>query len=523
MYPKAKYVEPLLFYGSVCLSAFLIFLSSYNPSLDGPAHLYNARILNYLFSGNAFIGKFYAINKIPIPNLTDHFLLAVFNLGFSSPISLKILLTICIVGFALAFRSTIALIRPENKGLSSFAIPLAHSFLYHVGFYNFCLSLVFMLWAIYYHQKHFTSSSVIPKVNKYLVMLLFIVLTYFTNGLAFIILGMALTIAEIKCIIQIQSQGKIALLRIFSFSLLWLPCVICLVVFNTQIPTMNANPYHTLGIKEHIEWVYNVRPLLVYGSNEMIFTRIFFGIIMLLFVSSVYVKVKHKMYPIQINDILFLVMSIVMLLCYFVIPDSASVGMMSVRLCFYFFLFFILWVVLQKNFNFIRWGSIIGVYTVYWVLFFGRHYSVIRQMDTVVNEIISAGKYINSNSIVLPVECTDNWQMMHFIDYTGITKPVINPANYEPFVGWFPVIYNKKNMPNMFLGDEVKFPNLLWWQNPVANSKAEIDYIFVLGDLNKVMIQSEYEELKTNIENRCKVVYASSDSLIHLYSVNHKL
>jgi len=517
-----KLAERILFYGSLALSILMIFLSSYNPSLDGPSHLYNARLLNSLLSGNDFVQSFYSINKVPIPNLTDHFLLALFNIVFPPALSLKLLLTLCVCLLALSFRRLIGLVRPENIGLSAFSIPLAHSFLFYIGFYNFCLSQGLMVWAIFYYLKHLHSLGTYINAKKYLAMLSLLTLVYFTNGLSFLLAGLVLLLLEtgpLFALIKSKQFGRIGR-RVFWFASLWLPGVTCFIAFILLIPVPTVNPPVILSFHEHLQWIYHIRPLDVYSGIETKYTRGFFCLIALLTATGLYMGFKRGSFLRESNLLPLLIATIAVLVLYFTVPDSASVGMMSYRLCFYLFLFFILWLCVQQNIKVVKWAVIILVYCLNWMLFFTQHWPVIKQLDSTAQEIVDASKYIKPNSIVLPIECTGNWCMEHFIDYTGIDEPFINPTNYEANTGWFPITWKNGVVDTAFINKEYRIPHTLIWNEPSMGLNREIDYIFVLGDMNKV--RTEYLPLSSNIKNKCSLTYFSNDSLIHIYKVNHK-
>jgi hypothetical protein len=60
---------------------------------DGSPHLYNAYLIVELLRGNPAFTEIYALNSAPIPNLTGHYLLALFLLVFTPPVVTKIMVT----------------------------------------------------------------------------------------------------------------------------------------------------------------------------------------------------------------------------------------------------------------------------------------------------------------------------------------------------------------------------------------------------------------------------------------------
>lgn len=522
-----KYSERLLFYGMLVLSIAFIIHMRYNPSLDGPAHLYNSRLLNYLIAGNPLVSTFHAINKVPVPNLTDHVLLALFITFLSSAASVKLLLILYIAAFSLGFRAIIRLLRPENIGLSAFAIPLAHSFLLYIGFYNFCISAALMLWAIYYYLKHFNTLAASYNPLRFGIMLLLIIGVYFTNGLAFLLLGLLIALLELQVLLpylkaNAYKQSKATINRhIIQLLLLWLPGIACFVIFilSTRL-TSGGSAASPARLSELVKDIVTIRPLTVYMHEETTYTSILFYVILFLFGTSVIRQIRQNKSEKTPYSFAAAVIAILTLLLYFTVPNNASVGMMTVRFCYYFFLFLVLWLALRKNYSAVIWVALPVIYFLHCFLLFTMHAPVIKDLDRVASEIVESSEYISPNSVVLPVNCSSNWLMLHFTDYDGLKKTVINTDDYESNVGWFPLIWNKA-MPNFSLHGKTAIPNALITFNTQQKATREIDYIFVFGDISWVMQHKEYEELKEDIKNYCKPVFVSQDGFIHLYSVNH--
>jgi len=162
-----KYTELALFYIGLSLNVWVICHFEFFGGNDGPSHLYYSRIITYLLSGNAFISKYFMLNHLPAPNLTDHYILALFDVFFRSAISEKLLLLIFVVGFPLIFRKIIKKYNPEGIAASSFIIPFTYCTLLYLGAYNFCISFTFLFIAIYYYLNNFSDASKLYSPLKY--------------------------------------------------------------------------------------------------------------------------------------------------------------------------------------------------------------------------------------------------------------------------------------------------------------------------------------------------------------------
>ena len=145
-FKPAILIERVFFWLCLAVSLATIILSPSNPTLDGPSHLYNARLATYLASGNGFIGNYFATNPIPVPNLTDHYIMTFCCRFLSFAATEKVLQVLCVAGFPVMFRLLVRRFNPENIGLSIIAIPFSFSFLYYLVFIiSYCLSLFFLV------------------------------------------------------------------------------------------------------------------------------------------------------------------------------------------------------------------------------------------------------------------------------------------------------------------------------------------------------------------------------------------
>ncbi|HTB31368.1 MAG TPA: hypothetical protein VK808_05035, partial [Bacteroidia bacterium] len=229
-----KYTEPIVFYSCLALNVLIVLHFDYISSMDAPAHLYYSRIINYLYSGNSLINSFFTINKTLSPNLTDHYLLALFNTVFRSTVSNKLLILIFFAGFPLCFRYIIKKYNPGGIALSSLSIPFTHCFLFYMGFYNFILSFTFILISIIYYLHHFLDTKDKYSAKEYITFMFLVLLNYFTNGISFLYLGITCGLIELyKLSISTHENGvdrKLWVRHILLLVLIWLPGLIMLYI-----------------------------------------------------------------------------------------------------------------------------------------------------------------------------------------------------------------------------------------------------------------------------------------------------
>jgi len=131
-----------------------IWVITYFPSQDGPSHLYNAQILKEYNNSDYKFSEYYDLNLKIFPNWFSHAFLAGLMYVFPPLIAEKLLISIYIILFPL---SLFYLINAVNKGNTSFGILgflFIYNYLFHMGFYNFALSIPLFFFVLGYWWKN---------------------------------------------------------------------------------------------------------------------------------------------------------------------------------------------------------------------------------------------------------------------------------------------------------------------------------------------------------------------------------
>jgi hypothetical protein len=152
-------------------------------------------------------------------------------------------------------------------------------------------------------------------------------------------------------------------------------------------------------------------------------------------------------------------------------------------------------------------------------LLFKRQNGTIIGLNKDATAIYNASEYIEANSIVLPVNMSDNWIEPHFSNYLGVDKPLIILENYEASLGWFPVKWNTRQMPRLKLGEFDAISGVHWLSNSESTQVKQIDYVFLYGNTKKIN-DPDWSELKSIINKSFKLVFSSSDNYIAIYKMS---
>lgn len=307
---------------------------------------------------------------------------------------------------------------------------------------------------------------------------------------------------------------SIKLLKLFIVSL---PGLLALGIFYKAVTFFPSN--EKIEIKELIKWLNDVRCLIVYDyPGESVTTSQYLHLLLIVFGIGIVSRVKeYKTNGISINitDVIIIPLLVAIIL-YFIIPDGSSAGMMSNRYCILIYVFGLIWMISQPIP--IKVGKYICLIVIllHIGLLFKQMNGTIRNIDKDAIAINNASKYVNENSIVLPVNMSDNWLEGHFSDYLGVDKPMIILDNYEADVAWFPIKYNMDCLPNVLIGNKSSISGKQWRSNPISKTIRQINYIILYGNTSKIN-DANWIELKDLLKNDFKLKYSSDNSYVMLF------
>jgi hypothetical protein len=514
-----EFTESKLFFFSI-LFINLLFLSFtlFYPSMDGAAHLYNSNLLRQIVLGNNAISEFYSISPLPVPNWLSHFVLGIFLFLFPAGMAEKIFIMLYVAGMALSFRYFIKQINSNALFLSILIFPFIYSFLFHLGFYNFSISFLFLFLTLGFYLKNMAHFN----FGKDILLFVLLTLTYFSNILIFGFLGLILGLFILHStypvykntndIISVLKHGGNRLLLLFLASL---PALVFLLLFFDNVtffPSEQAYSY-----KQLIKWIFDARPFIIYdyGADEIITQHYFYIILFLFLIPFTKEGMKITYITFRKADVL-LIPTLISLLLFFTVPNGSSAGMMSDRYCLISFFFGLAWIVARAPKNNINRVLVLFMVSLHLFLLYQHHDRAIINLDKQAQSIYNSRKHIKANSIVLPINFTDNWLMPHFSNYLGVDKPMVLLENYEASVGWFPVRWNDEDFPKVLLGDKTSINGISWKNNLESGTIRQIDIIMIIGDQNKIN-SVEWYELHQLLSTDFKEVHHSDDNFVLLY------
>jgi len=487
--------EKYLFLLVVILSLAPIIDTTFFPSLDGPSHLYNANLIKeLLFDQNAYLAAYYSMNPILAPNWIGHFILMSFDLFLSAAYAEKWLLLIYFIGLPLAFRSLIHAISPKGIWASYLVFPFLYSAVLSMGFYNFSLALIFLFFTLSFLLNN---KENLGNPRIFFILFVLITVTYFSHLFIFILLlffiGLHIFWKGLSDVLQKETDTNRAIQKSLKkagwlVAISFLPLVLLILYVIDQTPSGNNN---YLSVTELWRALFNIDAIIAYDRNvEQMYTRKIFYILAGLSIFALgkwaYLKFIRKEQLSYTQSGFWVIAILIILLLYFFLPDSDEIaGFFSVRLSMLFYLFLIIWLSTQKI---PKWVSlpIICFAVLFTYQLNGFYRKQLMDLNLIAMECLQASKFVEENSLVLPINRFDNWLLKHFSNYLGVEKPMVVLENYEATTDYFPILWNEKSLPNIFLGDEdgKNFP-CLYWKSNGKNQMQKADYVFVLGNLDE--------------------------------------
>lgn len=494
--------EPYVFFAVLLVSTWPALMAPYFATLDGPAHLYNSVLLND-YSGNEVIRQYYRVSQTLSPNLFNHVFYAFFNLLFEARISEKIFIVFYFLAFPLSLRYFIKSYNPQNAFLSLLGIPLSHSCLLYMGFFNFSVSFVFMFMAIAYYYRHMYRKETV-NLPRYVWLFVFISLIYISNVLCFVYALAVLGIYELHSINGFYRNHlkQLILPRLLKDIAVVLPALLCLLYFYTRMDFPPDDSHN--NFKELCGFITDFKSLLVYDrGSDVFYTRI---LLLVLAFLSVYTAIKHlkvlrSLLQTHTDSLLFLGLTLAVLIAYFKIPNGSNAGMMTDRLCNLLFVSLLLWIACQKQTVYPKVLSLVIIIPHFFL--WNIHTKTQKHYNEVAAHVAESGKYMDANSVVLPVNVLSRWFFVthHAIDYAATTgNPLIMLDNYEAVMPWFPLNWNLDHMPRLTLNHKDQIAHTYWPPIDRQFPVKEIDYVYLLGDIHDLE-EEKWTELKMNLDS----------------------
>lgn len=511
----AKY-EVYFFCAITLVSLIPVLFFETFPTVDGPAHLYNSRLIHELLTTNSdYLSSFFEFNKGLVPNWIGHFILSNLMFLFPALIAEKVLLSIYIVLLPFSVRFLSKQVSPEGQA-SNFALyfvfPFSYSFLFYFGFYNFHLGMVILFFTVGLWVKYSKSS---PIKSKHLAFLIFLTLPmYFSHVFVFAIFVGVIGFISLVEFLKSPKPKADFYVSLKNRLLLIAPGCVLTVAYLVNNSVGLDNSENAISLYDSWLMIQNVAPAraIEYGK-EGVFTKWIFILFVLIIINLLIVRFKNFKASLHQNTVIWGGISLGVLVGFFVIPDGST--FIKSRLLVFFFFFFIVFIGTQKINVWVRVISFILINYVN-IALLKIYIESTSEANKITREIIDASQHVEAYSTVLPFDESGDWLFTHSSNYLGINKPIVVLENYEAALGYFPLVWNENEIPYLHLGDSTQTP--LHFAENSAHTKSQIDYIFVLSAIEDSENEEKIEiELQNILDRFYRLTYTSESKTIRLY------
>ena len=485
--------------GLIVLYLVPLWAFQYLPTQDGPSHLNNAQILTDYANPVFQYTKIYDLRLEPFPNWLSHAGLAGLLRIFPPLTSEKILLSLYVIAFPLAFIAFLAAINPAKKPLGLLSFVFIYNYLFMMGFYNFVFSIPLLFATLAYFWKKRGRLTLLQAV----VLNLLLLLTFFGHMITYLIaLGSVAFIALITFISQRRSlRPALASLGISLLSLL--PTVPLLVSYYLRSSFAGEIPTILLWRIQGLLKYFALQRILISfdHSGQDILGLTLSAILLLLFFLTL-IKLIFQRHILTFDDNV-LVLFFILFILFLLMPwEFGSGAWVNDRLALLANLFLIAWFdvslpALPDRRAGLGWlkraysPALVVLCCAAAIFSLGVVTYTFAQLEPILQEYAVGMELIQPNTILLPLNFfTDEEKfsltdpLVHANHYFTMTNGAVDLGNYEPFVDYFPVAFKPGlNLPIYFTGTPNWNDSLEQHQHTITLCKYThmIDYLLVWG------------------------------------------
>lgn len=438
--------ERLVFFLLVLAFASFFFTYRYFVTSDGPAHLYNANLLLEFFKGEVSpVSDYFEMNSFPVPNWLGHVILALLNSFLSQEAVEKVFLLGYFFAFAYSFRYLVASFNPSVGLFTVLILPFGINFFVHAGFYNFCLSFVFLFLVIGFFVRHFNEMS----FKRGFILMCFLLLLYFSHIMIalfavfflFLYSGWAVLLSESE---SLSKKAVLFLKNTLILTFISAPAIILALAYLNQHG--GAANYEFIEKSQLLVMLLNGSALVGQGEGEHFYIHIYLLVVTFLILYGLVLnnwKRKTK-FRLKQEDV-FILAALIVLAGYFILPNAdGKGGFISARMMYLFYLLVLTRVMIYEYPDWLKSDAIIiTAVTFYFHLQLKNGGQ--SKLSIWAKEIAGAGVFIEPHSIVLPINYSVTLHGVHIANYLGAKKPLVILENYEATVGYFPLKWKTNN------------------------------------------------------------------------------
>jgi hypothetical protein len=506
-----------LFLALLLLHLVPVWAFSFFPSQDGPVHVETANILRqYHAPERVLFRTFYTLNTEPEPNLLSHWLMAGLLFLFPPLVTEKLLVSLYVILFPVSVRYALKAIDSRARFLSVLAFPFVLSWLLHMGFFNFCLSVALYFFVAGYWMRRRDGFS----ARSVLALATLMTMLYFAHVIG---LAMALVMLAVLCLwLPLAGPGSARsfLTRAGCTALAALPVVLLTARFLALSHDMIRQP--AMPRERLWQWLRGMESLVSFRPGEFVLAAAVFWGFAFGVAGALVARVRKR--SLQIWDGL-LVTAIVYGGLYFALPPGLLGGAyLGERLAVFPFFALILWFGSQApSSRPVRW-TIQGATAVVAVSWLALHMGTYARLAQGFAEYRSIEDHVEPDKTLLPLRYGGYWAaprvdvFLKTAGYVAASRNLVELVNHEGHKRHFPIVFREGLNPYEELGNAETRPPCVDIPSYSAKSGVSVDYVLVWHlrpvELRQPCVQSVREQLASGYD----LIYTSEPrGLARLY------
>ncbi len=487
----ARY-EAVLFGAMVLVLLVPVWAFTYLPTTDGAAHVANADVMRKIADpAHAVFRHYYFVSKEPSPNLIGHLVLAGALYVAPPVVAEKVLVSLYLALFPLACRYAVRSVRPRATPLAFLAFPMAYSYLFAQGFYNFCLSMAAFFVVVGYWVRNRDRMDARRGVTLLLLGLLLYACHLFSLMMACGVIGVLVGWFGLREV-RAHAFGAAARRAVVT-GLALLPGLVMGVLFRPSTRRFADAGAVDWTPKEDLLGLLQFRTMVSYRDGEAWLGGALAGVFGALALLALANKLVRRTWSRWDG---LLVVPVGLAVVYFKAQDAASIHFyIPHRAMFYLFLTLLLWLAGQPMTRRVRWGAaVVGV--VLGLGFVGSHAGKYRQFAPQLEEFVAAGDRVGRGTTFLPLifaprgadargkaTSVDVAPFYMASGYIAARRDAVDLRNYEGNTDHFPVRFRPDRNPYTHLAvglglDEI--PPKIDLEK-FRRAGGEVDYVLLWG------------------------------------------
>ncbi len=407
-----KTIFTLAFFALLCLQLLPVWWFPYFPSADGPSHLFNS----YVFVNYAHTPVFeqaFTPHIPPAGNLAGHGLvIALMHLSVPPETCEKIIVTLCIVGLALAFLYAATAVKSLHPAAPLLIFPFLYNWPEQMGFWSFSLGVPFILVCVGLCLRHHGHWN----VRNLSWLFLSVAAVYACHPLSWAACGLIVGLMSIAAEFRTRNWRQ-ALPPILVF----IPFAIPNLIFAHENSLVIFNRISSL--RSWLWPLYTSSPVRLFAADFRP-ARLLFLFLVLASLGNLVMRRKTR--PLY-ADIL-LPISIILFLLGLFSPGRIGEGtFIEVRLLLFGFLILVLWLAITLPRPLVQAASAIAVLLAFWLA--AARLPAWKQANAELAAVNRLGSDIAPNSFVCQIDyraqsedvqpldhAVDLWAPRHIVD-----------------------------------------------------------------------------------------------------------